>query len=143
MEERQTLAPGTVVYSADGQKLGAIQSSEDASFRLQDGDLPSDIQIPLSAIVMSRDGEVHLSVTRADALEQRWTQNPAARMAPDHAAEPGSDYTAVQGEDSLAEDPMPTPGAGSMSGPVARPAVAGGGLERPSGETGPVQDGGA
>lgn len=131
MEERQTLAPGTRVYSADGEQIGTIKSSDNSSF-VVDGDvLTDDVHIPLSAIVMSREGEVHLSASKADALEQRWTLEPPPRMGAD------PEYTAVQGEDSLKEDPMATPGQGKGTRASEVPSMLGDDLERPSGITGP------
>ena len=136
MEERQTLAPGTAVYGIDGEQIGTIQSTENAYLLVENG-----VQIPLSAISMSRDGEVHLSVTKSDVLTQRWTDQPGVQVAPDRVLEPDSHYTAVQGEDSLEEDPMPTPGQEPSSAPQAQPSRASGNLERPSGMTGPIDDG--
>lgn len=136
MDELQTLAPGTTVYSSAAEPIGTIQSSDNAYFFVEEG-----VQIPLAAISMSRDGEVHLSVTKADVFDQRWTQHPAVQVSPDQAVEAGSDYTAVQGEDSLKEDPMPTPGQKPALAAPAHPAGGGGSLERPSGMTSPINDG--
>lgn len=135
MEERQTLAPGTRVYSADGEQIGTIQSSDNSYFVVEGDVLPADVQIPLSAIVLSREGEVHLSASTAEALDQRWTQEPSARV------EPGSEYMAVQGEDSLAADPMAMPGQGKGPRSSEGRSVAGDHLERPSGMTGPETTG--
>ena len=131
MEERQTLAPGTRVYSADGEQIGTIKSSDNSSF-VVDGDiLTDDVHIPLNTIVMSREGEVHLSVSKADARDQRWTLKPPPRMGAD------PEYTAVQGEDSLKEDPMVAPGQGTGPRTSEGPSVMNDDLERPSGITGP------
>jgi hypothetical protein len=59
----------------------------------------------------------------------------------EQAVAASSDYTAVQREDSLQEDPMPQSGQNPASTSPALPTVAGDNLARPSGVTGPIDDG--
>ena len=131
MEDHEMLAPGTRVYSAEGEQIGTIKCAENTYFVVEGDVLPADVQIPLSAIVMSREGEVHLSASKAEALDQRWTLEPSERV------EPGSEYTAIQGEDSLAEDPMATPEQGAGGSSSDGLSVSRDDMERPSGMTGP------
>ena len=131
MEPRQAAPPGMVVYGADDEPFGTIMSSEDDYIVVDTGGDPPTYYVPASAIFESREDGLYLSVTSADARRQGWSETPPAEAVSEAGSrvEAATDYTAVQREDSLREDPMPTPGD--------RGASAGDELERPSGETGP------
>ena len=143
MEPRQVAPPGMVVYGADDEPFGTVTSSEDTYIVVDSGGIPPTYYVPVSAIFESREDGLYLSVTSADARRQGWDETPAAEMVSESGEriEAATDYTAVQREDSLAEDPMPTPGDGSGSGSAGRRADAGDNLWRPSGETGPETNG--
>lgn len=139
MEPRQAAPPGMVVYGADDEPFGTITSSEADYIVVDSGGTPSTYYVPVSAIFESREDGLYLSATSADARRQGWDQSPTAEAtsAAGDRIQAGSDYTAVQREDSLDEDPMPTPGEADRSRTGDGRPVAGDGLEYPSGQPGP------
>jgi len=143
MEPRQVAPPGTVVYGADDEPFGTISSSEDNYIVVDSGGVPPTYYVPVSAIFESREDGLYLSVTSADAQRQGWNEKPVAEAISEAGdrVEAATDYTAVQREDSLDEDPMPTPGEGTGSGAAGDRAIASDDLRRPSGETGPETTG--
>ena len=103
MEIGQAVPPGRIVYGADGEEIGTVESSDDASLLVDSGDVPAMFSIPVSAVVETREDGVYLSVTRDDAFRQGWEQGPAE--GPDRVVDDGeSGYTAIQGEESIEED---------------------------------------
>lgn len=112
MEPRQAAPSGTIVYGADGEPMGTIRSSENAYVAVDTGGIPPALYVPWTAIVETREDGVYLSATLEDASNQGWAQAPATEelSTAETAVEPASDYSAIQAEDSLDEDPMPTPG---------------------------------
>jgi hypothetical protein len=143
MEPRQAAPPGTLVYGADGEPFGTIRSSEDTYFVVDTGQIPPAYYVPSSAIVETRDDGIYLSATREDAERQGWGEAPVTEELSEAASaiEPASDYSAIQGEDSLDEDPMPTPSEGGGSTTGGRRTGAVNDLQRPSGATGPETTG--
>ena len=139
MEPRQVAPPGMVVYGADDEPFGTIMSSEDDYIVVDTGGDPPTLYVPASAVFESRVDGLYLSVTSADARRQGWDQSPTAEVisAEGEHIQAASDYTAVQREDSLDEDPMPTPGEAERPGTGAGRSTAGDGLEYPSGQPGP------
>jgi hypothetical protein len=128
-----------VVYGADGEPFGTVTSSEGDYIAVDAGGDPPTFYVPASAIFEAREDGLYLSVTSADARRQGWDETPPAETVSQAGSrvEPATDYTAVQGEDSLADDPMSTPGDdGARTG--ERRQAGDGELKRPSGETGPA-----
>lgn len=114
MEPRQIAPAGTNVYGADGDLLGAVQSSDDAYLVVDSGDVPPAWYVPIDSVVETREDGVYLSATRDDAAAMGWGELPAAEEeleGGETTIEPASDYSAIQGEDSLDDDPMPVPGS--------------------------------
>lgn len=82
MERQQILHPGANVYSADGQKVGTMQTYGDSYIVVEKGFFfPKDYYIPMSAITETTDDAVYLSVTKDDALHQGWDQMSSDSMS--------------------------------------------------------------
>ena len=140
MEPRQAAPPGTSVYGADGELIGTIQSTEGGYIVVDSGGVPPVYYVPGSAIVEMRDDGAYLSVTAADAQHQGWSRAPESGESDDRVADGGSGYSAVQAEDSMDADHDALPVREGAEGRPQRPAATDATLERPSGETGPIQD---
>lgn len=140
MEIGQAVSPGWIVYGADGEPLGTVESSDDSYVVVEAEDVPTTFSIPVSAIVETREDGVYLSVTRDDALNQGWDQEPME--GPDRVVDSDAGYSAIQGEDSLDEEyeTMPAP-AEDIAVSSRRPAGLQDEINRPSGETGPDTSG--
>lgn len=137
MEPLQALPPGTIVYGADGEMIGTVQSADDLYVVVDTDDWPPNLYIPVDAIVETSEDGAFLSVTGDDARDQGWGREPEVEELPEAAAETGIGYSAVQTEDSLDED------RGAMAGreesPVTprRPACTEDAIDPASGDTGP------
>jgi hypothetical protein len=138
MEPQQVAPPGVIVYGADGEPLGTITSSEETYVVVDSGADPPTFYVPVGAIVDWREDGLYLSMTSADARRQGWDEAPAGELIPEsnERFQQVTGYTAVQAEDSLEDDPMPTPSdenSGEADEPVTPPTED---LDRPSGEPG-------
>ena len=89
MEIGQAVPPGTMVYGADGEPIGTVESSDDATVMVESEDSTTTLAIPVSAIVEAREDGVYLSVTRDDALRQGWGELP--EEGPDRIVEEGDE----------------------------------------------------
>jgi len=70
---------GQDVIGADGEKVGDIDGVEREYFIVRKGFFfPQDHYIPLTAVSSYDDDKVYLNVTKDEALEQDWTNPPAA-----------------------------------------------------------------
>jgi uncharacterized protein (TIGR02271 family) len=70
--------PGATVYGADGEKVGTVAGAGGSYIVVEKGFFfPKDYYIPVSSITDSNENAVHLSVTKDDALNQGWDQEPA------------------------------------------------------------------
>jgi uncharacterized protein (TIGR02271 family) len=70
---------GQDVIGADGEKVGEIDGVEREYFIVRKGFFfPQDHYIPLTAVSSYDDDKVYLNVTKDEALEQDWTNPPAA-----------------------------------------------------------------
>jgi hypothetical protein len=140
MDIGQAVPPGIVVYGADGEEIGTVESSDDTTVMVEAEDSTTTFSIPVSAIVERREDGVYLSMTRDDALRQGWSDAP--EEGPDRIVDEGnSGYTAIQRESSAEDDyaSMPVEGeGGSRSGGFQGTPDS---IERPSGETGPDTSG--
>lgn len=87
MDIGQAVPPGLMVYGADGEPIGTVESSDDATVMVESEDLPLTFAIPVSAIVEAREDGVYLSVTRDDALREGWGQPP--EEGPDRIVDAG------------------------------------------------------
>ncbi len=102
MDIGQAVPPGRIVYGADGEPIGTVESSDDSYVMVESDDMPMTFSIPVDAIVETREDGVYLSVTRDDALRQGWGEPP--EEGPDRVVGEGdSGYMAIQGEDSTDE----------------------------------------
>ncbi len=137
MEQRQLLPPGTIVYGADGENLGTVQSSEASHIVVESGDSSSTFYVPATAIVETREDGAYLSVTATDARNQGWDHDPVDGEDGGELLDSGSGYSAVQGEDSLDEDRATMPGQNSSPNSPPRLARPASDLDRPSGIPGP------
>ncbi len=140
MDIGQAVPPGRLVYGADGEPIGTVESSDDTYVIVESEDTPTTYSIPVSAIVETRDDGVYLSVTRDDALRQGWGQLP--EEGPDRIVNEGdSGYTAIQGEDSGADMYSTIPVEDEARANADLVSGADGSIDRPSGETGPDMSG--
>ena len=140
MDIGQAVPPGRLVYGADGEPIGTVESSDDTYVIVESEDTPTTYSIPVSAIVETRDDGVYLSVTRDDALRQGWGQLP--EEGPDRIVDEGdSGYTAIQGEDSGADMYATIPVEDEARANADLVSGADGSIDRPSGETGPDMSG--
>ena len=140
MDIGQAVPPGRLVYGADGDPIGTVESSDDTYVMVESEDMPTTFSIPVSAIVETREDGVYLSVTRDDALRQGWGQLP--EEGPDRIVDEGdSGYTAIQGEDSGSDVHAAMPVEGEARANAGRVSGADGPIDRPSGETGPDTSG--
>jgi len=70
---------GQDVIGADGEKVGEIDGVEREYFIVRKGFFfPQDHYIPMTAVSSYDDDKVYLNVTKDEALEQDWTNPPAA-----------------------------------------------------------------
>jgi len=77
MDIEQVLMPGAKVYGADGEEVGTIANVGGSYIVVEKGFFfPKDYYIPVSAITTSNENAVHLSVTKDEALNQGWDQEP-------------------------------------------------------------------
>ena len=78
MDMQQTINPGATVYGADGEKVGTVATYGGSYVVVEKGFfLPKDYYIPVSAITETTGDAVYLSVTKDEALNQGWDQQPA------------------------------------------------------------------
>lgn len=143
MDLHQVVPPGTIVYGADGEPIGTVQSSESTYMTVDSGDFPLTYYIPVSAVLETREDGAYLSVTAEGARAQGWDLQPAVDQIDDQVTDLGSDYSAVQAEDSLDPEYDTMPVSEETTGRRPRPAGATDSIERPSGESGPIRDGSA
>jgi hypothetical protein len=140
MDIGQAVPPGIIVYGADGEPIGTVESSDDTTVMVESEDSTTTFAIPVSAIVETREDGAYLSVTRDDALRQGWGQAP--EEGPDRIVDEGnSGYSAIQAEGSAQDEyaAMPVEDEAAVgSGPGSGTEET---LERPSGETGPDTSG--
>jgi hypothetical protein len=140
MDIGQAVPPGIIVYGADGEPIGTVESSDDTTVMVEAEDSIATFSIPVSAIVESREDGVYLSVTRDDALRQGWGQTP--EEGPDRIVEEGnSGYSAIQAEDSVRDEYAAMPVEGEAGVGSGRALGTEKSIERPSGETGPDTSG--
>ena len=79
---------GTDVIGADGEKVGEIDAVERDYFIVRKGFFfPQDHYIPMTAVSSYDDDKVYLNVTKDEALEQEWTNPPAAGYGTDTGAD--------------------------------------------------------
>jgi len=143
MDLHQVVPPGTIVYGADLEPIGTVQSSESSYMTVDSDDFPLTYYIPVSAVVETREDGAYLSVTAEGARNQGWDRQPAVDSFDDQVTDLGSDYSAVQAEDSLDPEYDTMPVSEEAAGRPPRLAGATDSIERPSGETGPNTDAGA
>jgi len=75
---------GQDVIGTDGEKVGEIDGVERDYFVVRKGFFfPQDHYIPMTAVSSYDDDKVYLNVTKDEALEQDWTNPPAAGAAYD------------------------------------------------------------
>jgi hypothetical protein len=140
MDIGQAVPPGIIVYGADGEPIGTVESSDDTTVMVEAEDSTTTFAIPVSAIVETREDGAYLSVTREDALRQGWGEAP--EEGPDRIVnEENSGYSAIQAEDSARDEYAAITvddltGAGSVHRAGTEESI-----ERPSGETGPDTSG--
>jgi uncharacterized protein (TIGR02271 family) len=78
MDIQQTINPGATVYGSDGEKVGTVATYTSAYIVVAKGFFfPKDYYIPLTAVAETSGEAVYLSVTKDDALNQGWDQEPA------------------------------------------------------------------
>jgi len=78
MDIQQTINPGATVYGADGEKVGTVATYSGQYIVVEKGFFfPKDYYIPVGFITERSADAVYLSVTKDDALNQGWDQQPA------------------------------------------------------------------
>jgi uncharacterized protein (TIGR02271 family) len=77
--EQYPFREGMTVYGSDGDKVGKIVAIDPAYVVVEKGFFfPTDYYIPVSAIATATDNEIYLTVSKKEALDQDWAQEPAA-----------------------------------------------------------------
>jgi len=111
MDIQQTINPGATVYGADGEKVGTVGTYNASYMVVGKGFFfPKDYYIPVNFIAESSPDAVYLSVTKDDALNQGWDQEPVDTMTTDTYVTPGSQYAgSVINDDDIAQDTLRVP----------------------------------
>ena len=93
---------GMDVIGADGEKVGEIDGVERDYFVVRKGFFfPQDHYIPMTAISSFDDSQVFLNVTKDEALEQEWTNDPGAARRENAA---GEHQTTLLDSDTIVHD---------------------------------------
>ncbi len=85
MEGRQfQITEGTDVYGSDGEKVGSVVAVQPNYVVVEKGFFfPTDYYIPTSAVASADQGQVYLSVTKDEALNQGWDAEPSGGYVAD------------------------------------------------------------
>jgi uncharacterized protein (TIGR02271 family) len=110
MDIQQTINQGATVYGADGEKVGTVQSYSGSYIVVEKGFFfPKDYYIPVSAITETTGDAVYLSVTKDDALNQGWDQEPSDIVTTGQL-EPNDQYATARTDSAyVAEDTVTVP----------------------------------
>ncbi len=103
MDDMQIMPPGTVVYGADDESIGIVESADDRYMVVDTGSYPPLLYIPSTAIFETREDGVYLTVTGADARHRGWDREPGEEMESLAEADE-SRYSAVQRPGSADEE---------------------------------------
>ncbi len=77
MDQQYQIAEGTDVVGADGGKVGEVVAVQPNYIVVEKGFFfPTDYYIPTSAVANYEDGQIYLSVTKDEALNQGWDTEP-------------------------------------------------------------------
>jgi len=77
MDMQQNIQPGATVYGADGEKVGTVATYSGQYIVVEKGFFfPKDYYIPLNAVAETSGDAVYLTVSKDDALNQGWDQQP-------------------------------------------------------------------
>jgi stress response protein YsnF len=114
--ERWQIRTGATVHSADGDEVGKVIAVEPRYIVVEKGFFfPSDYYIPASAIASVAGEDVYLNVTKDDALNSGWDQEPVADYSADHATATG---TITPGFDAAGGDPAAVAAGETIRVPV-------------------------
>ena len=96
MDIQQTINPGATVYGADGEKVGTVATYGGSYVVVEKGFFfPKDYYIPISAITETSNDAVYLSVTKDEALNQGWDQQPVEGYTTSGQADMRDQYAAT------------------------------------------------
>lgn len=100
---------GMTVVGADGEKVGDIDGVEQDYFIVRKGFFfPQDHYIPMTAISSYDDDQVYLNVTKDEALEQEWSNPPAAGATYGETTTVGDQATIVEDRDAYGDTDLVT-----------------------------------
>lgn len=123
---------GMSVVGADGEKVGEIDGVEQDYFVVRKGFFfPQDHYIPMTAISSYDDNQVYLNVTKDEALEQEWSNPPAAGATYGETTTVDDQATIVDDRDAYGDTDLATDRDGVVVedsgrvGAVEEPVVAG------------------
>jgi uncharacterized protein (TIGR02271 family) len=123
---------GMSVVGADGEKVGEIDGVEQDYFIVRKGFFfPQDHYVPMTAISSYDENQVYLNVTKDEALEQDWSNPPAAGTVYGETTTVGDQATIVDDRDASGDTDLVTDRDGVVVedsgrvGAVGEPAVAG------------------
>ena len=77
-DQQWTFREGDEVFAGDGDKLGKVVAVQPDYLVVKQGFFfPTDYYVPTGAVTNYEDGEIHLGVTKDEALTQGWDAAPA------------------------------------------------------------------
>jgi uncharacterized protein (TIGR02271 family) len=117
---------GMSVIGADGEKVGDIDGVEQDYFIVRKGFFfPQDHYIPMTAISSYDDSQVYLNVTKDEALEQEWSNPPAAGTTYAETTTVGDQTTIVDDRDAYGDNDLLTDRDGVVVEDTGRVGVVG------------------
>ena len=100
-ERQDAVRPGMTVNGADGGKLGKVVVAGADHFIVEKGlFFPTDYYVPRAAIAGIEDDQIHLTVTKDEALTWGWDEPPTEGYSAEYAA---SQTPAMPAGDAVAE----------------------------------------
>lgn len=94
MEMQQAIVPGATVYDLNADKVGTVVSTDGAYVVVEKGFFfPKDYYIPVDVIADTDQSGIYLSITKNDALDQGWDQQPVDTTVTDNPDDYADAYT--------------------------------------------------
>jgi hypothetical protein len=111
MVEQWNFREGDEVFGGDGAKVGKIVAVRPRYIVVEKGFFfPTDYYVPTSAISTYDENRIYLTVTKDEALNQGWEQEPVEEPAFDREVDPATMGAAVTGtRESMSQTQMPPP----------------------------------
>jgi uncharacterized protein (TIGR02271 family) len=128
-----TIRQGATVYDANGDKLGKVHQVDQQSIVVEKGFFfPTDYTVPLNLVTSATDDEVHLSVTKDQAIDRSRSVDPgwapasasvAQPMGTPLGAAPIADARYAGSRTNVADETTRTDEAAASAGEVVRVPV--------------------